>query len=344
MRSLSWFKTLLAHPENTEDTGVDAPFDECLERAVAKAIDTAVAQTNPRLKSLEAYRERLGAPVRQAVEYLRTQMRHLPPVVDVAAADWAEMPLLRAFFATPQDIPRTLGASGSLRALFDKNPSLDAACFALGVAYQERRAEGMSAYGAEAPSDLARRIACFASPWVMMCGASEHEVRQQLHDEWLDYLIAQSTSVIAGQRKKRRGLEKQGALLRARLKHLQSGAAVPVAGEFPDAKLTAQLQENEQQLAHMGDGQARLEAELSCLCGAFASARRYLSLEYRQLRLSHLNEVLDDDAPVVGREVAFMLATFDGTLEASRAFFIGRVTRSELPAARIDFSGAERLL
>lgn len=340
MRSLSWFKALLAQSENT-DIGV--PPDECLAEAVAKAIDMAVAQTNPRLKLLEAYRDRLYAPVREAVDYLHAQMQRLPPVVDVAAADWAETPLLRAFFATAQDIPRTLGASGNLRAFFDKHPALDVACFALGVAYQERRAEGISPYSLGTRSDLSRRIACFSSPWVMTCGSGEREVRQQLHDEWLDYLIAQSSSVIAEQREMRRGLEKQGSLLRVHLKHLHSGA-VPAAEALPEAKLTAQLQENEQQLARMGDGQAQLEAELSCLCGAFASAQRYLSFEDKQLRLSHLNEVLDDDSPDVGQEVAFMLATFDGTLRASRAFFIGRVMRSELPAAKIDFSGAERLL
>ena len=90
--------------------------------------------------------------------------------------------------------------------------------------------------------------------------------------------------------------------------------------------------------------EALLETELEYLCKAFESSQHYLRLERKQFRLSHLNEVLETDSPTAGSDVDFMLMTLDGEPKAVRAFFIGRVARSELPAAQIDFGGAERLL
>lgn len=307
------------------------------DAAVDQAIKTAIAQINPRLKVLDAYRDRLDAPMRQAIDYLHAQMQRLPPSVNVTVAAWAETPLLRAFFACAQDISRTLGASGALRHLFAKTPELEAAYFALGVSYQERSAEGMSPCSMDVRSDLARQIVCFASPWIMACGPSEREVRQQLHDEWLDYLVAQSMVGIGEQRQMRQALEEEGALLRVHLKRL------PVEATSA-AEILRQLKENEGKLAHMGDAQTQLQAELVCLCDALTSAQSYLRFARKQLRLSHLNEVLDEDSLTVGQEVAFTQINFDGVPSASRAFFIGRVKRSEMPAAKINFAGAERLL
>lgn len=344
MSALSWLKGFLQLPDESR---ADDAHDEQLARNVAKAVDFAIAQTNPRLRSVEAYRDRLAAPVRQAVDYLHAQMRFLPACIDVVAADWAETPLLRAFFATAEDISRALGASGSLRILFDKHPDLDAACFALGVSYRERSAEGMSPRGLEAQADLSRRIACFDSPWVMTCGTDEHEVRQQLYNEWLNYLIAQSMAKIGEQRKTRQALEERHALLREHLKrrHSQQADDTDSATEsVSDTALTAQFQESERQLAGLGDAQVQLEAELACLCEAFSSVQSYLDFEHKHLRLSHLNEILAEDSLTVGYKVAFTQVTFNGVPNASCAFFIGRIARSELPATRIDFSGAERLL
>lgn len=344
MGTFSWLKGLWGHPT---DSCTGASFDERLARNVAKTVEFAIAQTNPRLKLVEACRDRLDAPVRQAVDYLDAQMRFLPACIDVAAADWAETPLLRAFFATAEDMPRTLGASGSLRTLFDKHPDLDTACFALGVTYRERSAEGMSPHGMETQTDLSRRIACFDSPWVMSCGADEHEVRQQVYDEWLNYLIAQSVTGINELRKTRQILEDQHALLREHLRrrHSQQTDDTDSAAEnVSDTALTAQFQESERQLADLGDTQAQLKAELTCLCEVFSSVQSYLDFEHKRLRLSHLNEILAEDSLTVGHEVAFTQVTFNGVPNASRAFFIGRVARSELPTTRINFSGAERLL
>ena len=344
MGTFSWLKGILGHPT---DSCTGASFDERLARNVAKTVEFAIAQTNPRLKLVEACRDRLDAPVRQAVDYLDAQMRFLPACIDVAAADWAETPLLRAFFATAEDMPRTLGASGSLRTLFDKHADLNTACFALGVTYRERSAEGMSPHGIGTQTDLSRRIACFDSPWVMSCGAGEHEVRQQVYDEWLNYLIAQSMTGINELRKTRQILEDQHALLREHLRrrHSQQTDNTDSAAEnVSDTALTAQFQESERQLADLGDAQAQLEAELTCLCEAFSSVQSYLDFEHKHLRLSHLNEILAEDSLTVGHEVAFTQVIFNGVPNTSRAFFIGRVARSELPTTRINFSGAERLL
>ena len=347
-----WFTGRSVDSERPAGSAASAAPDGRLEKAVNKAIDTVVTLTNPRLKLLAGYRDRLDAPVRETVEYLRDQMYSLPSIIDVSPENWSEIPLLRAFFANARDIPRTLGASGNLRTFFAKNPSLNEAYCVLGVAYHERRTDGMSPYGGGGiRTDISRKVASFSSPWIKICGRNEAEVRKLLNRQLLEYLASQSLVGIEKSRSGRQELENHRALIRARQQILQlqsnswdTNDVAPPTHDIEYSELEAALAENARQLDAMGNSQALLETELEYLCKAFESSQHYLRLERKQFRLSHLNEVLETDSPTAGSDVDFMLMTLDGEPKAVRAFFIGRVARSELPAAQIDFGGAERLL
>ena len=123
MGILDWFKN---RPSQFDP---EAPSDEVLQRA----IDKAVTLTNPRLRLLDGYHDRLAPVVRHTMAYLREAVLALPPAIRISESNWSSDPVLRAFFAGAADIPKALGLCKNLRTFFEKYPTLDEAHIVLGM-------------------------------------------------------------------------------------------------------------------------------------------------------------------------------------------------------------------
>ena len=316
-----------------------------------RAIDKAVTLTNPRLKLVPSYQERLGPAVEASSAYLRALTVALPPPIEVAAARWAGEPLLRAFFAAAPDIPEILGRSHNLRTLFDKFPGLDAACFVLVATMNERSVFGLSLQGDVIQPDHAQTAVAFSGHQARICGHEDAEVRHLLATRAFEYLVAQALAEIGAERSERRELEENRALIRARLRLLQQQgpglgslfAAAP-ANSGEEQQLAAQLLDNERELEAMGSTLCGLDAELEVLREVLEHPERYLRIEARQLRLNTMNIVVDATSGDDAAEVNFSLAELIGEPQLRKAFVLARVARSELPAVKINFADAARYL
>lgn len=341
MGVLDWFKNRPPHldPERLSD------------ETLLRAIDKAVTLTNPRLKIVRSYQERLMPAVEISVRYLRESMLALPPAIRISETQWASEPVLRAFFANAADIPVALSRSHNLRTLFDKFPELDEAYLILGMTYNERHISGMSLHGDVVQRDIAQTVIDFSSPRTRICGHTDAEVRHLLGTQSFEYLVAQAMMEIGETRSERLELEANRALIRARLRLLQQqgpglGSVFNVAplNKGVQVRLEAQLLENENQMEEIGSPQLALEAELECLRGVLEHPERYIRFEKTRLRLSTLNVVVDESSTDVASNIAFSMARLDGVPKVRRAFVLGRLARSELPAARINFDDAARYL
>ena len=315
------------------------------------AIDKAVTLTNPRLKLLRSYQERLAPAVETSVRYLRQAVLALPPAIKVCATNWSADPVLRAFFVAASDIPGALARSPNLRTLFDKYPEIDEAYFILGLRYNEQRVLGVALQGETVQREVAQTVVGFSDPQARICGQRDTEVRLLLATQGYEYLVAQALSQIGEDRSERRELEDNRSLIRARLRLLQQqgpglgsvfGSAPASSGE--QLKLEAQLLENERQLETIGSVQTALDAELEILREVLANPQRYLSLEKKELRLSTMNVLLDKTSTDVASDVVFSLAKLSGTPSLQRAFVMSRLTRSELPEVKMNFDEAQRYL
>jgi hypothetical protein len=341
MGILDWFKNRPAQREH----------DSLSNEMVLRAVDKAVTLTNPRLKLVRSYEERLAPAAKFSVCYLRDLAQAVPPAIRASAASWAFDPVLRAFFAAPTDIPSAIGRSRNLRVLFDKFPGLDEAFLILDMAYSEQRSFGMSMQGSVIQRDIAQTVVAFSDYQVRICGHEDAEVRRLLVTQAYEYLVAQAMTEIAEDRSERRELEDNRALIRARLRLLQQqgpglgsvfGAAPSSSSE--QLKLEEELTENERQLEMMGGTQALLEAELDSLCEVLEHPERYMSVEQKQLKISTMNVVLDDSSNDVSSDISFSLARLTGVPSACKAFVLARFERSEMPEIRMDFDSAVRFL
>jgi len=341
MGILDWFKN---RPSQSDS-------DRLSDEMTLRAVDKAVTLTNPRLKLVRSYQERLVPAVEISVRYLRGKMLELPSAIRISEANWASEPVLRAFFASASEIPAAFGRSRNLRTLFDKFPELDEACLVLGMTYNEQQVYGMSLRGDIVQRDIAQTVVDFSVPRTRICGHTDAEVRHLLGTQSFEYLVAQAMIEIGEARSERQELAETRALIRSRLRLLQQqgpglGSVFDVAPAVTDEqqKLEAQLLENERQMEEMGGPQSALEEELDCLREVLEHPECYIRFERNKLRLSTLNVVLDDTSTDVSSDVVFSLVNLDGVPKVRRAFILGCLARSDLPVARMNFEDAARYL
>ncbi len=342
MGILDWFKN---RPAQFDPDGVS-------EEMLRAAVDKAITLTNPRLGVLPSCHRRLTPAVETTIEFIRTLVKGLPDVHPLSSSTWAADPALRAFFVAPTDIPMLLGRSDNLRTLFDKFPEIDEAYLILGMAFNEQRIFGMALQGGMVQRDVVQTSVSFSDHRAHLCGRNESRLRRVVGVQVFEYLLAQALDEIGENRVERQELEGNRSLIRARLRLLQqqgpglgSMFGSPPEARSEQARLEAELLENERQLQAIGDGETALEAELECLQAVLENPGRYLSVEQKQLRLTTMNVVTEKTSSEVAAEVDFAIAELTGTQKVRRAFVLGRVARSELPSpVKINFDDAARYL
>lgn len=342
MGILDWFKNRSAQFDHQQIS------DELLRGA----IDKALTLTNPRLQVLPGCHKRLAPAVRSTIEFLGTMVRDLPPVRELAAANWAADPLWRAFFVTPNDIGVTLGRSEKLRTVFGKYPELDEAFLVLGMDYREQQTLGMAVQGEMVRRDVLQTSVSFSDHRTHICSREESRLRRLVGAAAYEYLLAQALAQIAENRAERSELEGNRNLLQSRWRMLQqqgpglgSMFSTVEDGRTEQERLAEQLLANEQQLREIGTAENILEIELQTLCTVLDNPDHYLHIAQHRLFLNATNIVVGESNDPNAAEIDFSVAEFKGSSPRQRAFVLARVARGEVPEQRrIDFDDAARFL
>ena len=342
MGILDWFKN------RAGQFNADRISDEMVEWAV----DKAITLTNPRLKLLPSYHKRLAPSVETTIKFLQGLVKQLPAVRPMSVETWSGDPALRAFFVSPSDMKGVLAQADNLRAVFEKYPELDKAYLVLGMAFTKQRVFGLGLQGDMIQRDVAQLTVNFSDHKTRLCGSDEAALRRVIGVEIFEYLISRALSEIGAERNERQELQANRSLIRARLRLLQQhGPGLgSMLGEAPaeasqQARLEAELLDNERQLETMGGGEALLEGELETLKGILDNPQDYLSIEPMRLRVSSMNVVLDETSTESGAEVDFAVIELKGTTPQQRAFVIASLTRTELPPPKtMNYHDAMRYL
>jgi hypothetical protein len=328
MGILGWFKNRTAHfdPERVSDE---------MRRW---AVDKAITLTNPQLKLLSNCEKQLAPAVETTINYLRGLVPALPAVRQLSAATWSSDPALRAFFVKPADVEDVLARSDNLRTLFAKHPELDAAYAVLGMAIAEQQVFGLAMRGETIQRDVAQRSVSFSDHKTRLCGEDEARLRKVVGIEIFEYLLGQAMAEIGAERAERQELQGNRSLIRSRLRLLkQYGPGLgSMFGEAPagheeQARLEAELQENEKQLEAIGSSEAALAGELDCLKAVLENPEKYLRIVPRHLRLSTMNLVINEASDEAGADIDFAVAEAGAVGTVQRAFIIARIARADLP-------------
>ncbi|MBK8890717.1 MAG: hypothetical protein IPN75_10105 [Dechloromonas sp.] len=137
------------------------------------------------------------------------------------------------------------------------------------MAFTEQRVFGLGLHGEMVQRGVAQLTVNFSDHKPRLCGPDEAVLRRVIGVEIFEYLISRALSEIGAERSERQELQANRSLIRARLRLLQQhGPGLgSMLGEAPadasqQARLEAELLDNERQLETMGGGEAVMEGEL----------------------------------------------------------------------------------
>ena len=322
------------------------------EAGASEALERIIQLTNPRLQYARRFRPRLVPAVRTAMDYARSMLASVPPAREASTQAWQSDVYMRAFFATADDLVRAFSRSPELRAWFDANPAAQEVSVVLSMLLVERKMLGVVLVGSELQRDVPQITVSFTDYRARICGPSESELRQDIERRIVDQLALTGMAKAMEDQSRREILEQERALLRARMRMLESqGAGLTALGGQPvDAekfdRLHADLAVNEQNLKVLATGSEALDYQLEQIRQVLASPQEHFFLSSKRLRLNSMNIELHDDDPQPAVNLDLQLARVpmpDAPAEM-RTFVLTRFPRNALLPRGALLSEAARLL
>ena len=327
--------------------------DPKAEAGAAEALERIIQLTNPRLRFARRYRPRLLPAVQTAIEYARSLVADTAPEREASTATWPSDIYLRAYFATAEDLARAFSRSTDLRAWFDRNPAAQAVSVVLSMLMVERKVLGAALVKGELQRDVPQTTVSFTDYRARICGASQTDLRHEIERRIVDQLALIGIGIATHDQSRREMLEQERALLRARLRMLESQGAglTALAGkEAVDAsqydRLHTELAINEQALKVLATGSEVLDFQLERMREVLASPREHFSVAGKRLRLNRMNVVVDETDPQPADTLELQVARVplpDAPAEL-RTFSFVRFPRSDLLARGSLLDDAARML
>jgi len=309
-------------------------------RNSAQVSDTIerIAKLTPQLRLAEHYRERLAASVTTSLDYVRALVDDMPPAREASASAWMTDPYIRAFFATPEEVPRVLSHATELRAYFDAHPLANEVFAVLGMAMTERRTFGVAQHESTARTDVQLTTVSFSDHRARVCADTEDTLREEIVRRVVDQLVLVAIERIGADVSRRGELEQERALLKTRLALLQrqgSGmsavlGAQPLSSFVEVAHLQAELEKNDAEMARLGLATEAIDRRLETIAEVLGSPAEHLHVLKRELRLDHMNVIAQNGYAREGATIELRLASMPETAGAMRAFALVRFARVDL--------------
>jgi hypothetical protein len=304
--------------------------------ALRDAIEQVVDASEPRLRLVGDYADKLVDAVDAALTHCHQLTRQLPPALILSARAWASDPRVNAFFATVADLRATLSEPRSVREFFQQ-PSQPEECFALMLMVkQETETFGAALAGDTLVREVRQIRVSFSEHQLYFPAASETELRQNLRQRMLVFLASRAREQIGELRARRDALEEQRRQLRAQLQALRGQArglrpllSSADADERRLATLEQRLARTEEELTDARKPLTTLDDYLEQVRRIVGQPEPYLHLHPLSLRLNRLGVKLDAESSEPGETLA--LCQWD-SLEERRIGALVRFGRGELLA------------
>jgi hypothetical protein len=330
MTLFEWFSTLLG--SEPREGASDEEVREALARVVAIV---------PQVRLANRYEARLAPAIRATLSYARDLVSALPAPRDATPAAWAADPLIRALFATPDDIGHVFGKSHELRAWFDDHFTATHVYAVLGSQLMERSVLRSAHENGVMRSDVPRTAVSFEDRRIRLFGDADASLRREIVHRLVEQLALEAISRIEATQTRRGELEEERALLRARMQMLDRRGA-GMTGLFGSgsnaspaeaAKLAAEFSRNEAALEQLGPREEAIERQLGTLLEIFSNPSALVQVTPRTLRLSQMNLVVEEGCDEECADVRIHVAVVPMQPPQTRAVVIVRIARADMPPA-----------
>ncbi len=319
------------------------------QQVIDQRIEQVVQIVNPRLKLVPGYRRRLAPAVEKAVLYCRQVEAQIVPSLEMSAAAWSESPILRALFATADDVPAVFSRCTEIQEFFENSPCAENVWASLRFRRQEVEGFGPAIHDGTVHQDVARTCVSFVDKTVLQPRVSEQEARIEIRRRAFKYLVAQALGQIASVSTRRKDLIEQRTMLQARLSMLKAQQvgleSVLESGSGAIEKiddLARKLSENERSLAECPAIGNTLDYVMKRVRSVLIHAADHLAVEQVSLRLDPMNVRLPAGgaAAATGIRLPEVVVRHEPRIHV----LVGRFPRRELIRRESLFDEARRLL
>lgn len=304
--------------------------------ALHDVIEQVVDASEPRIRLVGNYAEKLVDAVETALNYASRILRQLPPAILLNAHAWSQDAQVNAFFATADDLRATLGEAPAIRAFFAD--SAHEQCFALMLMLRrESETFGPVLRGDVLVREVRRIQVSFSRHRLFFPASSEARLREELKQRMLTFLATRALEHINELRARRSALEEQRRQLQAQLRALRGhaqGLHPLLSTDDADARRAATLEQRllqtEDQLVAARKPLGTLDDYLEQIRQVLRQPEEYLQIRPLTLRLTRLGVKLPVDSPEPGETLA--LIEFD-SLGEQRIGALVRFDRGDVPPA-----------
>ena len=298
-----------------------------------EAIEQVVDASEPRIRLVGNYAEKLLDAVETASRHSEGLLRRLPPALTLSVRNWSVDPRVNAFFATVADVRSALSHDPQIRAFFTHSNSPECFAFMLMVK-RETATFGMALQGDLLVREVPQTLVSFSRHQLHFPAASEALLRKELQQRTLIFLATRALERINELRARRSELEEQRRQWQAQLRtmrgHTRGLRPLLASGDDPtqrQATLEQQLMQAEQDLVATRKQLGTLDDYLEQVRLVLSQPEQFLQIQPLSLRLNRLGVKLDPASPEPGETLRLFELT---SLDMQRIGVLVRFSRDDL--------------
>jgi len=285
-------------------------YERLDEQDIERAIDIIINETDPRLRTVRAYRRKLRKPVIRSLAYINNLITRIPGPFDISRRAYGADPQINALFGSADDIEALFSRSKPVQEFFRDSPGSERVYLPLAMFRTEKKGFGVTLNGGVLRRDVARTTVNFSGHWLGICAGSEAELRQMLVWRGIYNLAITALENITHFLAKTDTLRKQRTLLKMKLRDLQAqhrGLDAPEKTQLDDAvdlqALKLRLEETEHNLADASTTLETLDGYLQQVCNVFNHPSRYLRVKPGTVRVNRMGIKSDSATSRDGSEI-----------------------------------------
>ncbi|TNG01997.1 MAG: hypothetical protein EP297_01695 [Gammaproteobacteria bacterium] len=302
-------------------SGSDRKKNEEREAHVAQIIEQVIDGVDPRLRSVGKYAQKLRPSVEKIIDYADITCQKLPGPVELSREAWSKDHLVRAIFATSDDIQRVFSHHDAIRTFFKDNPDPDIthAYAVLGMKKHEQTVMGMKQTGDVIRRGVAYTNVIFDDYRVTHPSLDEESLRANLRQRAMNECIAQALNKIVEMRNYGNELKEQKLMLEMQLRILakeSSGLTEMMQGE-DDVRLKIvdvkkRLASIEEKYSDVHEEVGTLDAFLEQTASLLMQPAKLIDVEEIHMYLDKMNRLIESHGEEEGKRINMAQVTFSG--------------------------------
>jgi hypothetical protein len=301
--------------------------------ALVELIERMVQDSDPSIRKVAEYRQRLQKPVENALGHIEGLISSIPGPFRLSAETWDKDPLIHALFVSPDEIRYLLQDCAELKSFF-QHSGVKTAVTLLTATKKERTVFGTAQEGEIIRRDVPQVVVEFYDHRVVAPAATEEEKRRKLVQRGLHVLATQTLEEILRVHSIREELVEERRMLAVKLKiqhsrergleGLLAGGSNSGAGAEKAQQLLAEI---DRQLVELEPGSGTPRDFLRKLEKVLLDPGTFLTAKTFGMRLNWMGVKLDEESCKNGREIT--LAELEIPSRVKRAAVLATVSVDE---------------